>query len=432
MTWSYELLSEEEQRLLCRFSVFPGGWTLEAAEEVCAGDGIDKMDMVDLLSHLVDKSLVIVDDSPTGDRRYRFLETVRQYGRERLLHSGEAATWRDRHLAFFFQLALRAEPELRAADQVAWLNRLQLEHDNLRSALEWCLAAPSRGGEALGFASALWWFWTKRGYFGEGRQWLERALAGAAEPSSALRPWALIGLSHMTYFQGDYARTQILLEESLTLAREAEDMGSSAFSLFLLAAAFLERGDHETCATLTAQCQAAASASGDAWYQGLPLMLRAWEAMHDGDDPQAGELIERSVLLSRQTGDTWRIGIDLSNLAAIRVVQKRYAEARAVGAEGILLCQELADRRGIAWYLESFAAAAAAQAQFVRAVRLWGGAEALLEGIGSPLPNQFHDWIHDLYLKVTQESLDERTFKAAWSEGRAMPLNEAVQYALED
>ena len=116
----------------------------------------------------------------------------------------------------------------------------------------------------------------------------------------------------------------------------------------------------------------------------------------------------------------------------IRLIQKQHAEATAVGAEGLLLCQELADRRGAAWFLECLAAAEAAQTRFVRAVRLWGTAEALLEGIGSRLPYQIIDLIHDPYLKVTRESLDEGTFKAAWSEGRAMPLKEAVRYALED
>jgi non-specific serine/threonine protein kinase len=432
MTWSYELLSDVERRLLCRLSVFPGGWTLEAAEDVCAGDGIDTRDIVDLLSHLVDKSLVIVDDSATGDRRYRFLETVRQYGRERLLQSSEAAGWRDRHLTFFFQLARRAEPELRAADQAAWLNRLQLDHDNLRSALEWCLASSERGTQALELASALFWFWTKRGYFSEGQQWLERALAGVGEASPALRAKALIGLSHMTFFQGDHERTQILLEESLTLARKAEDVHSTAFSLGLQGLVAMERGDFETSARLAAECQAAAMASSDAWLQAWPLGIRAFGAVHDGDYRQAGDLFDQLLSLARQTGDKWLFGIGLFDMAGLRVLQQRDAEAKALVAEGILLYQELADRRGIAWCLKALAAVEAAQARFARAVRLWGAAEALLEGLGSPpLPGLLSGWMPD-HLKAARECLDERTFQAAWSEGRAMSLKEAVRYALED
>ena len=171
------MLSEAERTLLCRLSVFPGGWTLEAAEDVCAGHGIESEHTLDLLSHLVDKSLVNVEDDASGNRRYRCLETVRQYGRERLVRSGDAERARDRHLDFFSRLIRRAEPELKGAHQVAWLNRLQLEHDNLRAALEWCLAAPERGETGLELGAALNWFWFKRGYAGEARHWLERVLA---------------------------------------------------------------------------------------------------------------------------------------------------------------------------------------------------------------------------------------------------------------
>jgi len=430
--WSYDLLSESERTMLCRLSVFPGGWTLEAAEEVCSGDGIEKDDMLDLLSRLVDKSLVIVEDDATGDRRYRFLETVRQYGRERLLRSGEAERVRGLHLAFFFDLVRHAEPELRRADQGSWLNRLQLDLDNLRSALEWCLAAPGRGTHALELASALFWFWTKRGYFSEGQQSLERALEGAAEASPALRAKALIGLSHMTYFQGDYARTQILLEESLTLARESGDMGSTAFSLGIQALVAMERDDFETSAMLAAECETAAMASGDVWFQTWPLGIRAFGAIHDGDYKQASELFEQLLSLAHQTGDKWLLGILLFDLTGLRVLQKQHAEAKALVAEGILLYQELADRRGTAWCLEALAAVEAAQARFARAVRLWGAAEELLQGLGSPpLPGLLSGWIHD-YLKVMRESLDERTFQTALSEGRVMSLKQAIQYALED
>ena len=430
MTWSYELLPDVERQLLCRLSVFPSSWTLEAAEDVCAGDGMNQTDMLDLLSHLVDKSLVIVDDGATGDRRYRFLETVRQYGRERLFQSGEAARWRDRHLDFFSQLARRAEVELCASDQVAWLNRLQLEHDNLRSALEWCIAAPARGNQALEMASTLYWFWTKRGYFAEGQRWLERALAGAPEAPPALQAKALIGLSHMTMFQGDYARTQTLLEESLRLAREGQDMRCCAYSLFAQGRLAGERGDLEKSALLAAEAQAAAIASGDVWLQSLPLLQRTYLAECAGDYQQAGELSKPALSLIRQAGDSWVIAAYLADLAGLRVLQQRPGEARAVAAEAILLCQELADRRGIAWCLESLAVAEAAEARFVRAAHLWGAAEALLEGVGSSLPLTISAG-RDPYLKVTRESLDERTFQAAWSEGRAMPLKEAVQYALQ-
>ena len=240
--WSYNLLSKIERRFFCRLSVFVGGWTLEAAEIVCAGGAIKKAQILDLLSNLVDKSLVSSDDDATGHRRYRFLETVRQYGREHLLRLGDAEQVRHRHLDFFLTLARRAEPQLTQADQGAWLTHLQLDHDNLRSALEWSLAEPDRGHDALELAGALFWFWLKRGHLDEGRRLLQRALAAGGTDAPALRAKALMGLSHMMWFQSDHASMLVQLEESLALGRQINDLRIVAFSLFLQAFAAVDCG----------------------------------------------------------------------------------------------------------------------------------------------------------------------------------------------
>jgi non-specific serine/threonine protein kinase len=434
MNWSYELLSDAERRLLCRLSVFPGEWTLEAAEEVCAGNGVARVDIVDLLSHLADKSLVVVENGATDDRRYRFLETVRQYGRERLVQSGESERLRDRHAVFFSELARRAEPELRAADQVAWVTRLQLEHDNVRAALEWWLAAPAKSNtKALELTSAIWWFWMKRGHLSEGRHWLERAFAGAADAVPGLRIKALTGLWHMTYFRGDFTATERVLQECLTLAHEAGDMGSVAFSLFgqgLLA--MEQRADFEQVATLAAACEEAANASPDIWYQTLPLFLRAYGAMNRGDYRQAADLFERHASPSRRSGDTWIVCMQLCNFAMVRILQGQYADARALAVEGLLLGRGLGDRIATGWCLECIAAADAAEARFTRAVRLWGAVEALHEAVGSLPFATTGAWVHDPYVKAARESLDARTFEVAWAEGRAMTLPQALEYAVAE
>ena len=241
--WSYDLLSDSERQLLRRLSVFAGGWTMEAAEEVTSGNGCEREDVLDFLSRLIDKSLVNVDSDIDESRRYRFLETVRQYARERLLQSGEAERLGDRHLAFFQELVQRAEPELNRAGQVTWLNRLQREHDNLRLALEWCLASPERGEQSLELATALCWFWMKRGYFREGQEYLERALSAIGNAPSVLRAKALMSLGSMTFFQGDFVRSRVLLEEAATLGRAAGDLSVVGFSLGMMAVALLEFGD---------------------------------------------------------------------------------------------------------------------------------------------------------------------------------------------
>ena len=177
--WSYQLLSDVERQLFSRLSVFPAAWTLEAAEHVCGGDGINENDVLDLLSRLVSKSLVVVDSEFAGERRYRFLETVRQYARERLVQAGAADRLRDRHFEFFFNEFRGALPILRHHDQLPCLRRLRIEQENVRAALEWALTSSALAEKGVELAGALFWFWTKRGLFEEGRLWLERALAVA-------------------------------------------------------------------------------------------------------------------------------------------------------------------------------------------------------------------------------------------------------------
>jgi non-specific serine/threonine protein kinase len=428
--WSYDLLSETERVLLCRLSVFPGGFTLEASEDVCAGDGIDKDTMVDLLSHLVDKSLIIADAEAAGERRHRFLETVRQYGRERLVRSGDAERVRDRHLSFFSELVRRAEPELQKVHQVAWLNRLQREHDNVRSALDWCLANPERGDTGLELAAALTWFWIKRGYFAEGRQWLERALA-VTESSEQLRAKALNSISCMAVFQADYPTTLARADESVALARRAGDLRTTAHSLFLQGVVAVQRAEREQIARLAAESQTAAIASEDLWVQAHPLELLGFVAVIDGHYDRGAQVFRDALELFRRSGDIWGVSRMLTNVGQLSVLQGNYAGARALAAEGIALSQELGDRREVALYLEIVAALRAGQGDVAQAARLWGASDRLLESVGSPLQPE-NAMLRDRYFDSAKESLGENPFQAALSEGRAMSLKEAIQYALKD
>jgi hypothetical protein len=186
--WSYDLLSEAERTLLRRLSVFAGGWTLEAAEAVCAGEGLERDDVLDLLTQLVNKSLVIPDRESDTGARYRLLETIRQYARERLLEAGGGEV-RERHLDYFLKFAEQTEPELRGPHQVAWLDWLEKEIDDVRAALEWAMEINIEAG--LRMAGAPLWFWHIRGRKSEGIDWLERALsAEVQERDSAPLPTA--------------------------------------------------------------------------------------------------------------------------------------------------------------------------------------------------------------------------------------------------
>jgi len=427
--WSYDLLSKTEQRLLCRLSVFAGGWTLEAAEYVCSGIGGRKQTMLDLLSHLVDKSLVIADDDGGGGRRYRLLETVRQYGRERVVRSGDAERVRDRHLVFFADLVRRAEPELQKADQVAWLNRLQLEHDNLRAALDWCLTAPQRADQGLELTAALFWFWTKRSYLGEGRRWLERGLAAESRRSPALRAKALIELAHTVFLQGDYAGSKARSEESLSLAREAGDLWAVSWSLLMQALVAIMVGDFQQGARLATESQSAALAIGAVRLQGEAVEVLAYCAQERGDHGSASRLYEEGLALLRPTGDKWILGIALTDLATFRVAEGLHAQAKVLLAEVIVLNEELANMVGIASGLEILAAAEAASGQSVRAAQLWGASDGLFDSVGAA---SFYKSIRDRYFDTARESLGDTAFQAAIAKGRAMSLKHAIQYALED
>ena len=430
--WSYDLLSESERQLLRRLSVFAGGWTMAAAEEVTSDNDSEREDVLEFLSRLIDKSLVNVDSDVDEDRRYRFLETVRQYAQERLRQSGETERMRDRHLAFFQQLVHRAEPELTRAGQVTWLNRLQREHDNLRLALEWCLSAPERGAQTVELAAALCHFWMKRGYFREGQDYLERALSASGSTPSVLRAKALMSLGCMTFFQGDFERTRVLLEESATLGRAAGNLSVVGFSLGMMAVAALELGDVAEGVRLATEGQAAGRASATPWVQGPSLACLAYLAMHEGDFDRAGQLHEEALELARRQGEKWGMGISLFDLALLRVVQQRHAQARALCAEGIALHQEFGDRRGVAWCLGILSGAEAAAGQTLRAARLRGAMEGLLESVGAPVQATFNRWIGDRYLDAMKDCLGDSVFQAALAEGRSMSLSRAIQFGLDD
>jgi predicted ATPase/DNA-binding SARP family transcriptional activator len=266
LDWSYALLGELERRLFGRLSVFAGGWTLEAAEAVGAGD-IQQGDVVDLLSSLVDKSLVVAEAQEVV--RYRMLEPIRQYARERFEESEEVEAVKRRHAEFYLVLAEEAEPGVEGPQQAAWLERLEAEHDNLRTALSWSLERSEEAELGLRVGEALGQFWYSRGYFGEGRRWLEEALAKASPASTAARANALRRLSFLAFMQGDLDRAQEAGEEGLNLER-VEQFWDIA-------------GRRSIAAGLLHM---------------LGLVMSAW-----GDPERAIHLYEESLVFSRKVGD---------------------------------------------------------------------------------------------------------------------------------
>jgi len=422
--WSYDLLADDERRLLARLSVFSSGWTLETAEQVCSGRGIDRGDILDLLSRLVDKSLVIFEDAG-ADPRYRLLETIRQYARDRLVQSGEIAAVGHAHLDCFLALAREAEPKISGAGQAAWLSRLDTEHDNMRTAIDWSLGEPARRADGLALATCVWWFWSKRGYFSEGRQHLERALAAQDHGRADAEARALIGLLHLATFGGDWEASRALVERALAAARTAEDAWAEGYALDF--AAILEAetgGDLTRCLEFARDARAAAlrSTSPVAW-QPLALAMRliGYDALQAGRLDDASRRFEEVIALLRTHGEIWSIAILLTDLAGLRVLEGRHDEARACTHEALSCAQQIRDRRGVGWCLQTIAMLEAAAGRAQRAAWLYGAGQAALESVGAT--GQMHvTQVQDRYLGPARAAIGEESFRQAASEGRATPV----------
>jgi predicted ATPase/DNA-binding winged helix-turn-helix (wHTH) protein len=424
--WSYQLLSDSERQLLSRLSVFPAAWTLEAAESVCGGDGIGVNDILDLLSRLASKSLVVVDGDFFGERRYCFLETVREYARERLFQAAASDLLRDRHFEFFLNEFRAVLPILRHHDQLHCLRRLRMEQENVRAALEWSLTSPALAGKGLELAAALFWFWTKRGLFEEGKFWLERALAVAPEAPGSVRARALIGLAHMYHFQGH--SFEAVISEALSLGRQGNDAWVVSFALFMQALAALEHGDYETATTCSLEAREAANISGELVQHGGPLLILGNIAVLTGDHDRAQDLYDESIEVHRIDGDIWGLGILLSVAAGLRIIRGDFEGARTQAAEAMSFCQQLEDPRGIAWSIEVFAALLAAGDDAARAARLWGASDRLLETVGGSLSQEIR-WIRARYIDPVKTCLGDESFNSTRAEGRAMSAAQAIALA---
>ena len=330
--WSYDLLSEPEQALFNRFSVFAGGWTLEAVETVGAGDGIEKGDVLDILGRFVDKSLVVAEPGEEGASRYRMLEPVREYAREKLEEGGEADAVRYRLLLWCLRLTEQAEPELKGPRQKKWLERLEREHDNLQVALGWVLEREVGTQESIELGArltgALWPFWYKRGHLSTGHRWLEAALSKSCILSAVTRVKALDGAGMVAWERGDYASARPMHEESLRLHRQAEDKPGIAFSLNHLGFVALYQGDYGSAKALLEEGLILQQELQDTAGKAAALHNLGLVALYQGNYELAKTLIEESLSLVRELGDTWAISILLNNLGLAALHQGDYERSR--------------------------------------------------------------------------------------------------------
>jgi predicted ATPase len=352
--WSYDLLDEGEKRLFRRVALFQGGSTLEATDAVCNAEHNLGVDVLDGIASLVDKSLVRQEEREGGESRFVMLETIREYATEKLEESLEAEAVGGHHARYYLAVAEEAASELRGPRQLEWLDRLEAEHDNLRAALEWTLAAiPGAGGQArapdmaLRLGAALSSFWTIRGYLTEGRSWLERALDTTSEDTMA-RASALAGAGYMTYFHGDLLAARTLLEESIRVFRQMGDRRNIAYPLAMLAVASLGLGEYAGARVSVEEAVDLARRSGDKWMLAGAIFVRSLVATGTGDRQLARNTLEESLALYRQTGDRWSTGLVLQGYAIEALEEGDYASARASFEECLAIYRDLKDRSFIA------------------------------------------------------------------------------------
>lgn len=438
--WSYNLIPPAEQILFRRLSVFVGRWTLEAAESICddhsaplkKGTGlVQSDDVLSLMEQLINKSLVVTEEE-AHESRYRMLETIRQYANEKLEEAGETARVRERHIAFYLRLAEEAEPKLQSEEQGQWLDQLEMEHNNLRAALEWSKAEQEGTEMELRLAGALWRFWEIRGYYAEGRAQLEAALArrhGSPTPAQAK---ALVGAGTLAWHQTDYVSATAFHKQALSAQRELGDRQGIAFSLNNLGAQALEQENYQQAAKWFEESLALSRELGDRRMAGYALHNLGDVARHQGDFEQASALYHESLFVFRELGDRWAISANLSWLGVVTRHLGEVDRAAAYLEESLALCRELGAKRSIAEGLEGLAGVAFARQQSSRAVQLLGAAEALRETMHSPL-SPADRLEYDGIITVARAALGEDAFKAAWAAGQTMAADgweQVIAYAL--
>jgi predicted ATPase/Tfp pilus assembly protein PilF len=383
INWSHELLSRVEQAFFCRLSVFAGGWTLDAAEAVTAWEEIAVEDVIELLSDLVEQSLVMKDGDTDDVTRYRMLEPIRQFAARRVRELGESVELADRHLAWCLSLVQRAVPELLGPAQQQWLDHLEREHDNLRVALAWSEEDGSRTARGLQLATGLWRFWETRGHLTEGRRWLEQALSAGGDVPVELRADALNAAGNLARDQGDYAQAIVLQEAGLELRRDLGDADGIAKSLNDLGNALLEQGDYERATMLYEEALSLFRNLQADWGIAIALGNLGIVLGYRGDYQRAAARLEEALVLWERLGETALRARALDALGVVMQRQGDLARAGTLHVESLALRRQLGDTRGIALSLNHLGLVARYQGDHRGAARLIDEALQLRRAIGA-------------------------------------------------
>jgi predicted ATPase/DNA-binding CsgD family transcriptional regulator len=385
--WSYLLLAEDERALFRRLAVFAGGWTLDAAEEVCATPPAGSRQIARLLSALVDKSLVQVELAGPGSR-YRLLEVIRAFAVERLSESGEMDTLRARHGRYFAALGERSAPLFLGPDQGEWARRIDQEIENLRAARRWCDEDQTRAELGLRLASGLWEYWHIRGRLDEGARWLEDALNGSHGPAAA-RAEALNGLGVIEMLRGKLDHGLSLFRQSIDLYGELSDLRGKSRALTHLGNGLVLTGDPEAGQRVFDEGLAVARDCGDDWYIGFALYLGGWAASAQGDIARMRSQVTDSRALFASQGDRRGVAYSLQSLAEAMSLDGEAAQAMPLVRESITIFDALPERWGLLMAMDVLAESTALLGDWPRVATLLGIIGSLSERIGGQMfPHQ--------------------------------------------
>jgi predicted ATPase len=459
IAWSYDLLTEVDQRAFARLSVFTGGASLDAAFDVCDVD-------LDAIEALVDKSLLRRADGPGRESRIAMLETIREFALDRLDEHPDADDVRRAHADYFLRAAEAAEPLLMGREQVTWLDRFENDHDNLRSALEWLLDHdPQR---ALRLAAALWLFWYMHGHVTEGRRWLQLALDKASPDPTLERAKALDGAGYLAGEQGDQS-CRTLLEESLTCAREVGVPAVVAMAASHLSV-FMGMDEGPQARALGEEAVALARRANDRYTLAVALNNLGQVFLYQFQDPTATkDMWKESLAIRREIGDASRVALSLSNLATLELLGGDFARAADFAREALELAEGIGDKRhmcfshanlgwaalgqgradealeyfgrslllardignaqGILENLMGFAAAAASTGEVLRAARLVGAVEALDDLVGVKLSETETAPLVERFIGAARSTVEVADWETARADGAAMNLDAAIRFA---
>ncbi|MGF1473775.1 MAG: LuxR C-terminal-related transcriptional regulator [Rubrobacteraceae bacterium] len=428
LDWSHELLDEEERKVLRRLSVFAGGFALEAAETVTSLNDIPQERVLDLISSLVDKSLVIFRED-----HHRLLEPVRQYARGKLASSGEEETVRRRHALWCLELAEAAEPELTGPDQTWWMDRLETEHDNIRAALGWALD----GGDSklgLRLAGLLWLFWHTRGHSTEGRRWLESGIKETGEGDTRLKAKALNGAGWISIFQRDYEASESFLKEGAALYREAGDaegVGTCLSNIWF--GAVLANREVEEYQWCIDEIEAIESEVTNSRTLANIACIRAIMKLKNGDLESARSAYRDARELYDEVGDVQGTVMVLFNLAFEALLRDDHVETRKRCSESLQISRRHDDKLAIMYSLWILGCSMSREGRHERAARLWGASETVQDQNDmplAPLPTNLTGY-EDL-LARTRAALGKKSMETEWRRGRNMTQDQAIDYALAD